>query len=281
MADLRKRLLGTSAVHYSVAQLWQKRREYVTAMHPSIIKTGSQLESTTYHSSQLGCPLCPKFNTKNEKTIWRHLNAHVKNAVLFQETIICRCNLSCRDTGHYHCPYCAKTIMRKEDMTLHVTGCQTHALPKPHSEPHPPLSALQDSIASAVSVDHSYTLSPSASLQSPAITPQSSKPPTASPPEASKSHAFSPEESFCAAAEFETIELPSSRVTNIKSVKCPDCSLVLYKKNLLVHKQRKHARPKDFPTASHLKSVFVDKTSGVFTIPKGTHGFCVPNTCTM
>ena len=36
---------------------------------------------------------------------------------------ICRCNLSCRDGGHYHCPLCGKTIIRKSVMDLHLKSC--------------------------------------------------------------------------------------------------------------------------------------------------------------
>ncbi|XP_062266317.1 uncharacterized protein zgc:165409 [Platichthys flesus] len=94
-------------------------------MHPSIIRSGRQLVSTSHHGfDQFGCPLCPKFITSRGDTIRRHLNAHVHNAVHLQDTIICRCNMSCRGTGHYHCPNCSKTIMRREDMVLHVTGCK-------------------------------------------------------------------------------------------------------------------------------------------------------------
>ncbi|XP_069372988.1 uncharacterized protein [Paralichthys olivaceus] len=94
-------------------------------MHPSIIRGGRQLVSTSLHGfEQFGCPLCPKFITSRGDTIRRHLNAHVHNAVHLQDTIICRCNMSCRGTGHYHCPNCAKTIMRREDMVLHVSGCK-------------------------------------------------------------------------------------------------------------------------------------------------------------
>ncbi|XP_030608723.1 uncharacterized protein LOC115796445 isoform X2 [Archocentrus centrarchus] len=111
-------------------------------MHPSIIQTGSQLKSTTGNGLQLGCPLCPKFTTTRTKTICRHLESHIKNAVNSQGRVICRCNLPCRDTGHYHCPHCEKTIMRKEDMTLHVTGCQkTCNTVPPSAEIRPPVSS--------------------------------------------------------------------------------------------------------------------------------------------
>ena len=54
-------------------------------MHPSIIKGGGQLQSTSLHSwAQFGCPLCPKFSTTQGETLRRHLGAHVQNAVHLQ-----------------------------------------------------------------------------------------------------------------------------------------------------------------------------------------------------
>ncbi|XP_035010744.2 uncharacterized protein LOC118106371 [Hippoglossus stenolepis] len=286
-------------------------------MHPSIIKGGGQLQSTSPHSwAQFGCPLCPKFSTTQGETLRRHLGAHVQNAVHLQDTIICRCNLSCRDTGHYHCPNCAKTIVRKRDITSHVTGCQrpcdkvpppcetissqsadvSQSAPssslvftpcasqeksanspgctssKPDSEPNSPLSAPEDSITNE---DHCYTLSPKASLLSPSVSPQSSPPPSASPLKASELD-LSPRDEVSAAAtaataaRSETTELTCFRVANLKSVKCPHCSIVLYKKNLSVHIQRKHAMLKDITGSSHLE--YVDRNCSTGTpVPSRGH----------
>lgn len=61
-------------------------------MHPSIIKTGCQLKSKTGNCLQLGCPLCPKFTTTHARTMCRHLESHIKNAVYFQGKLMTRGN---------------------------------------------------------------------------------------------------------------------------------------------------------------------------------------------
>lgn len=143
-----------------------------------------------------------------------------------------------------------KPIMRKEDMTLHATGCRntcdtvppsaeirapasssssffTPCAPQQRSAQPPlernlPTSAGEDSVMS----DHCCT------LVSPVDTPPSCQPNSAPPPDTCKPPAE--------AAQSEATELLSSRVMYLKSVKCPHCAVVLYKKNLLVHIQRKH-----------------------------------------
>ncbi|XP_041839815.1 uncharacterized protein LOC121638850 [Melanotaenia boesemani] len=200
-------------------------------MHLSIIKNGTHLESKYSNNYWLSCPLCPKFHTKSEKTIGRHLDNHIKTAVHFEDTVICRCNLPCRHTGHYHCPFCGNTIVKKEDMYLHVTGCQKkhEAVSSVENDPFPLFLFIPTSspdtlahshselltlvsacaITSAVRVDHSYTLPPSALPESPAVTPQSchgGMSPSASPLEAFKSLTFSPKEAASASEQSEMVE---------------------------------------------------------------------------
>lgn len=57
----------------------------------------------------------------------------------------------------------------------------------------------------------------------------------------------------------------------LKSVKCPHCAVVLYKKNLLVHIQRKNGNQPDIIVACHSKSKSVSKAYGLFDFPKGIH----------
>ncbi|KAM4584951.1 uncharacterized protein PAE49_004353 [Odontesthes bonariensis] len=269
-------------------------------MHPSIIKTGGQLESASSRSSQLSCPLCPKFKTRRGKAMERHLDNHIKRAVHFRDILICRCNLSCRHTGHYHCPYCAKTVMQREDIALHVSGCQKKhnvGQPVPSSTeispvslflfiPSTPQEISAKSGVSVMSADHSYTLPPSATLESPTVTPQSCQPPPSSPSEAESLEGAvgavepcermeSNEEEASTAEQSEAAEWPS-RVLYLKSVKCPHCSLVLYKKNLLVHVQRKHPRPEDDKAAPRLQSEGVQNGRCPFALPQGRNGICVP-----
>lgn len=166
-------------------------------------------------------------------------------------------------------------------MTLHITGCRhtcdtvppsaeigapassstsffTPCAPQQRSAQPPlegnlPTSAGEDSVMS----DYCYT------LVSPGDTPPSCQPNSASPPDACKPPAE--------AAQSEATELLSSRVMYLKSVKCPHCAVVLYKKNLLVHIQRKHRNQSDIKAACHSKSKSVSKAYGLFDYPKGIH----------
>lgn len=305
-------------------------------MHPSIIQTGSQLKSTTGKGLELGCPLCPKFTTTRAKTICRHLESHIKNAVNFEGelmtrgnecvrhwqhciykskvsrllfgvsgstwkeydflkwwhhfsewnllhryindcnmwislagTNICRCNQACRHTGHYHCPHCDRTIVRKEDMTFHVIGCQKACNMVPPS--------------AEVSSSSSSFVTPSASQQGSAQPPAEHRSPRSAgdhcyafspccqPPSPPPSEASEPPAEASSKKEADAAQLPSSRVIYLKLVKCPHCSVVLYKKNLLVHIQRKHAKEKDITAASHSKSKCAAAACGLFDIPKGIH----------
>ncbi|XP_041932233.1 uncharacterized protein LOC121695442 [Alosa sapidissima] len=61
-----------------------------------------------------------------------------------------------------------------------------------------------------------------------------------------------------------------------RHVKCPHCTLVLYKKNLALHIQRQHGLPKDITAKSHLKGTCVDQSKGLYAVRKTSCGFSVP-----
>ncbi len=68
-----------------------------------------------------------------------------KNVSPFTETTICRCNMPCRKKGHFHCPFCEKTIRRKDCVSPHLNECFKRCVvmvpPHPPSSPaHPPSS---------------------------------------------------------------------------------------------------------------------------------------------
>lgn len=130
-------------------------------MNPYILTKESSLKRTVWPCG-FGCPLCPKFTTKSDSVIQRHLENHSANAVHFQEKIICRCNLYCRHGGHFHCPFCDATLIRKEDITLHLTECHKKydvVQPTSSRETPPTLKDLQEDCAASppVSVEHSYS----------------------------------------------------------------------------------------------------------------------------
>lgn len=73
----------------------------------------------------------------------------------------------------------------------------------------------------------------------------------------------------------EALDLRSSRVKYLKVVKCPHCALVLYKKNLATHIQRKHTKTKDSTATYHLKCVCVDQTHEEYAVQEES-SFSVP-----
>ncbi|KAM7387380.1 hypothetical protein PAMA_009820 [Pampus argenteus] len=194
-------------------------------------------------------------------------------------------------------PPTVKKQLRSEDMERHGFECQnkhcTAASPEiskssspsmtsaaPSSEPHSsPLDLLEEPMecdASVVERDHCYTLPPSVSPHSPVASPVSSNIPAASQPEASSTGARSPDASVKDAASYPDTTRPSYGVGSLRLVKCPHCSLRLYKKNLGAHIKRKHEGLKDVTAASHLKNVCVDATRGIFAVQRVAHGFSVP-----
>ena len=49
--------------------------------------------------------------------------------LIFLDKNICKCNLDCRTDGHYHCPQCERTIIRRDAMTSHLLLCQGASAP--------------------------------------------------------------------------------------------------------------------------------------------------------
>ncbi|XP_028647290.2 uncharacterized protein LOC114642598 isoform X2 [Erpetoichthys calabaricus] len=119
-------------------------------MHISICDASTQPaleECNTCCKELFHCRLCPNFNPTVRAKIEMHIDLHVKNALHFKDKIICRCRLPCRAEGHYHCPFCNRTVIRRLDMKRHLVLCQVSAVPSPphtvlSSVPSPPHAAL-------------------------------------------------------------------------------------------------------------------------------------------
>ena len=84
----------------------------------------------------------------------------------FLEKIICRCNLSCRDGGHFLCPFCGYIIIRKDTLMPHLIQCKYKCdMAQLNSAPpsQPPSPETHCTVLSSMSVENSYTLPPSVS----------------------------------------------------------------------------------------------------------------------
>lgn len=248
-------------------------------MHPSILSDKASLGHITLSPSEFRCPLCPRFKTKNESAIQRHMKNHTENAVHFHEKIICRCNMPCRDKGHFHCPFCDTTVIRKDFVSPHVTECFKKCVvvvpPLHQSSP----SSSEDFIAQ--SLDHSYALPPSVSASATTTEP----PEEAVTHELPSSHLSHPLSQTASPKTPTAVTDQSPPATTTEPpepplpsshVKCPHCTIVLYKKNLALHIQRRHSQQKDITTKSHLKSTCVDQHNSVYAVSKIAKGFSVP-----
>lgn len=207
----------------------------------------------------------------------------------FLEMVICRCNLPCRDGGHFHCPFCGTTIIRKDTITTHVIECKNKcdvaklaSVPPsqpPSPEKHPAVlsvnmehSYLRPPSVSAVKIDHSYIQTPS--LKTPEVdrdlkTDQGA-PAEPEEPDLSLSSTTTTSEDPVAPENSLTGDVPLTHVN------CPHCPLVLYKKNLFLHVKRKHGQVKDITAQSHLKSTCDDQRNSLNAARNPSRGFSVP-----
>ncbi|KAK2853772.1 hypothetical protein Q5P01_006433 [Channa striata] len=80
------------------------------------------------------CPFClPAFFKPTKHSRLRlHLENHLRRAffigvkcvICVSEYTVHRCGLECRSQPHFHCLYCAATLIRKRDFTHHIPFCQ-------------------------------------------------------------------------------------------------------------------------------------------------------------
>lgn len=214
------------------------------------------------------------YRTLSKYLILRCCMVFKTNFSPFLEKVICRCNLPCRDGGHFHCPFCGTTIIRKDTITMHVIECknksdmaQPTSVPPsqpPSPETHPAVlsvtmehSYLLPPSVSAVKIDHSYiqTKSPKTPAVATALTKDQEAP---AEPDLPLSPTTTTSEDPTAPENKATGDVPPTHV------KCPHCPLVLYKKNLLVHVKRKHSQVKSKTAQSHLKSTQRSRLSRSF-----------------
>ena len=133
----------------------------------------------------------------------------------------------------------------------------------PPSQPTSP--ETYPTVLSSTSVEHSYTLPPSVSV----FKIYHSYTQTASPKTSDLSQSTP-------APTSEDPIVPKEGVNGgvpPTHVRCPHCPIVLYKRNLFLHIQRKHGQVKDTTSQSHLTSV--DQSNGLYAVRKNSRGLSV------
>ncbi|XP_041663646.1 uncharacterized protein LOC121522967 [Cheilinus undulatus] len=88
--------------------------------HPPLKKCENCCIPSRYH-----CPFCiPEFFKPSKLYMIReHMESHFKRAVFAGKYTFHKCALGCRDTPHYHCLFCQRTLIRKIDFKRHVVSC--------------------------------------------------------------------------------------------------------------------------------------------------------------
>ncbi|XP_044058674.1 uncharacterized protein LOC122879066 [Siniperca chuatsi] len=78
-------------------------------------------ECNLYH-----CPFCQPavYKPKGDyASVWTHVEIHRMRALQHGEFNIHSCHLQCRGERHFHCPYCAKTIINRKQFGSHMDKC--------------------------------------------------------------------------------------------------------------------------------------------------------------
>ncbi|KAJ8381015.1 hypothetical protein SKAU_G00017930 [Synaphobranchus kaupii] len=110
-------------------------QRHITIVRKGVFPTLQQCRSCC---RLVHCPFCKEsvYKPKFMYHVKRHIQIHLKYGVHYGDYIICRCNLECRKVAHFHCLWCSKTILRKEDFLNHLTVCQEKSCPFTHRLSH-------------------------------------------------------------------------------------------------------------------------------------------------
>ncbi|XP_015254018.1 PREDICTED: uncharacterized protein LOC107100149 [Cyprinodon variegatus] len=98
-----------------------------TKMHVSIFDLNTKIaleECNTCCNKLFHCPICPNFEPTVKERIEKHMSHHISHGLPYKDKILLRCSLQCRPQGHFHCPLCSRTVMRRLDMKKHLLICQ-------------------------------------------------------------------------------------------------------------------------------------------------------------
>ncbi|XP_051786496.1 uncharacterized protein LOC114656169 [Erpetoichthys calabaricus] len=281
------------------------------ARHRSILKTTEE-PTVVFGAQEYACLFC--YKRTDYADIISHLQSHKRTVVVHGGFKIYKCSLNCQGSGHYHCCYCQKTVVRKDQFLRHLSECGKG--PKALSVPTAPVASqpMPTAPVDAQPLPSVPTAPVTAQpLPSVPMAPVAAQPlPTAwvttqslpSMPTALVATQSLPSVPTALVATQSLPSLPTALVTTqslpsmptapvaaqplpsefhkvvqakIRKVKCSLCNLRLNKKNLRVHMKRKHSSCKQgISTEHHLKSMCIDKARGIFAVAKAFHGESIP-----
>ncbi|KAF1371877.1 hypothetical protein PFLUV_G00273920 [Perca fluviatilis] len=116
---------GTAAAGSLPSHAWA-----YPALHISIIQKNNTLRLTrcTVCCTNYHCPLCPTllYKPRCRAKVLQHMAVHVKNAIQHEDFFITKCHQACRSgsSGHFHCPICLRTTIKRQDTLRHLQICR-------------------------------------------------------------------------------------------------------------------------------------------------------------
>ncbi|MED6272169.1 hypothetical protein CHARACLAT_027432 [Characodon lateralis] len=213
-------------------------------MHISIFNLNSKIaleECNTCCNKLFHCPICPNFDPTVKERIEKHMNHHISHGLPYKDKILLRCSLQCRPQGHFHCPLCSRTVMRRLDMKRHLLICQgvieKDQSPEPCSTPTSPPKDQLTKLLSSPSVKPLLQVAPPSKKPLLQGAPPSKKPvlqdaaPSMKPVLPDPTHGPVSDPQPCTSSDehsYSQPSVPDATMAYGNAVKCPHCNNNIY-----------------------------------------------------
>ena len=186
------------------------------------------------------CLLCQDYKPQVYSIIIRHWEQKHKNhSIEFQGKSIYLCKKLCRVRGHYHCICgCGVTFNKKAKLIDHIAELRS--------------AKCSEEITSTTSKDKSSTAKEATSSL--------------------KDISFSPN---CSEVTSKDADYTGSAIEINGAAQCPQCALVLLKKNMKTHIRRAH-EPKDGVDIKRYAGSCVDAIHGIYLVSEKLSGVGYP-----
>ncbi|KAJ7994080.1 hypothetical protein DPEC_G00262220 [Dallia pectoralis] len=202
-----------------------------------------QVERCTVCCTEHHCPICPTsvYKPRCRSKVLQHMEVHVKNAIQYEELFITKCHQACRSGctgGHFHCPFCSKTVLKRQDTVRHLKLCR---------------QPLNDRKLDADADCREMGTSQTAECKGASVDPPRNL-------TTDKLPAFVHSRAMDPPCRLRRPKLPT--------VHCPHCNVAFLRKNIRKHIYRRHndKAHRDIAAKSHLDAVCIDETNGIYAV---------------
>ncbi|XP_028666702.1 uncharacterized protein LOC114658811 isoform X2 [Erpetoichthys calabaricus] len=113
---------------------------YAENIKPTLIK----------YQNEYKCPVCKKQG--DYSIMVPHLQSHDPHVVKYAGFTIYRCNTGCVTSGHFHCCFCFKTLVKRRGFLTHLQKCQKLVMPTGENIPAVPARETVPSVPARKSV---------------------------------------------------------------------------------------------------------------------------------